>query len=252
MGRLDAKVALISGALGGQGREEVKLFCKEGAKVIFGDLDDAKGKELESEVRKDGGEATYIRHDVTKESDWQNMVSKTVELYGQLDILINNAGVFLRGGLEETTESEWDFIHEVNSKGVFLGAKSVISTMKKSGGGSIVNISSIAGLIGTAMAPAYGASKGAVRLLTKSIAVQYGADGIRCNSVHPGIISDTGMGDGIIEYGTDNQISHLSDVPLGRFGYPYEVALAVLYLASDESRYVTGSELVIDGGRFAT
>ncbi|MBA12685.1 MAG: cyclopentanol dehydrogenase [Chloroflexi bacterium] len=251
MGRLDGKVALISGALGGQGKEEVKLFCREGAKVIFGDLDDKKGKELESEVRKYGGEATYIRHDVTQESDWENAVSKTLELYGKLDILINNAGVFLGKGLEDTTEAEWDLVESVNSKGVFLGAKSVISAMKESGAGSIINISSIAGLVGTAMAPVYSATKGAVRLLTKSIAVQYGPDGIRCNSVHPGIISDTGMGDGIIEYGIANEISQLSEVPLGRFGYPYEVALAVLYLASDESSYVTGAELVIDGGRFA-
>ena len=123
--------------------------------------------------------------------------------------------------------------------------------MKESGAGSIINISSIAGLVGTAMAPVYSATKGAVRLLTKSIAVQYGPDGIRCNSVHPGIISDTGMGDGIIEYGIANEIAQLSEVPLGRFGYPYEVALADLYLASDESSYVTGAELVIDGGRFA-
>ena len=247
MGRLDGKVALISGATGGQGSEEVRLFCREGAKVVFGDIDDEKGKALEQEIRKTSREATYIRHDVTSESDWNNVVSKTVELYGSLDILINNAGVFLKKSLEDTSEIEWDFVHNVNSKGVFLGAKSVISAMKKSGGGSIVNISSIAGLAGV-QSSAYAASKGAVRLLTKSIAVQYGADGIRCNSVHPGIISDTDMGDGLIEYGITNEINQLADFPLGRFGYPKEIAMGVLYLASDESRYVTGSELVIDGG----
>ena len=247
MRRLNNKVALISGATGGQGSVEVKLFCSEGAKVIFGDIDDEKGKALETEVRNFGGEATYVHLDVTSESDWQKAVSKSVELYGKLDILINNAGVFLRKTLEETSECEWDFVQSINSKGVFLGSKSAISAMKKSGGGSIVNISSIAGLIGV-VALAYGASKGAVRLLTKSIAVQYGPDGIRCNSVHPGIIRETGMGDTLIE---NLEEDYLSDIPLGRFGIPIEIALAVLFLASDESSYMTGSELVLDGGLVA-
>jgi cyclopentanol dehydrogenase len=247
MRRLNNKVALISGATGGQGSVEVKLFCSEGAKVIFGDIDDEKGKALETEVRNSGGKATYVHLDVTSESDWQKAVSKSVELYGKLDILINNAGVFLRKNLEDTTEEEWDFVQSINSKGVFLGSKSTISAMKKSGGGSIVNISSIAGLIGVG-ALAYGASKGAVRLLTKSIAVQYGPDGIRCNSVHPGIIRETGMGDTLIE---NLEEDYLSDIPLGRFGIPIEIALAVLFLASDESSYMTGSELVLDGGLVA-
>ena len=247
MGRLEGKVAIISGASSGQGRDEVKLFCDEGAKVIFGDIQDEKGKALETEVRNSDGEATYVHLDVTSESDWQKAVSKSVELYGKLDILINNAGVFLRKTLEETSECEWDFVQSINSKGVFLGSKSTISAMKKSGGGSIVNISSIAGLIGVG-ALAYGASKGAVRLLTKSIAVQYGPDGIRCNSVHPGIIRETGMGDTLIE---NLEEDYLSDIPLGRFGIPIEIALAVLFLASDESSYMTGSELVLDGGLVA-
>ena len=251
MGRLDNKVALISGATGGQGSLEVQLFCDEGAKVIFGDIQDEKGKALETEVRNSGGDATYVHLDVTSESDWQKAVSKSVELYGKLDILINNAGVLLIKNLEETSESEWDFVHDVNSKGVFLGSKSAISAMKISDGGSIVNISSIAGLIGTAMAPAYGASKGAVRLLTKSIAVQYGPDGIRCNSVHPGIIKDNPMGEKVLQNSPVSNDQLLADVPLGRFGLSKEIAMGVLYLASDESRYVTGSELVIDGGRFA-
>jgi len=251
MGRLKSKVALISGATGGQGSAEVKLFCSEGAKVVFGDLDDAKGKLLEEEVRNSGGEATYVHLDVTIESDWQKAVSKSVETYGQLDILVNNAGVLLTKHLEETSESEWDFVHSVNLKGVFLGSKSVIAAMKKSDGGSIINISSIAGLIGTAMAPAYGASKGGVRLLTKSIAVQYGSDGIRCNSVHPGIIKDNPMGEKVLQNSPISKEQLLSDVPLGRFGFSKEIAMGVLYLASDESSYVTGSELVIDGGRFA-
>jgi len=250
MGRLNGKVALISGGSIGQGKEEVSLFCEEGAKVVFGDIRDKEGYLLERKLRSQSFDATYLHLDVTKESDWKNAVAKTVELHTNLDILINNAGIYFRKGLEETTEEEWDYVHNINSKGVFLGAKSVISAMKKSGGGSIVNISSMAGLIGS-QALAYGASKGAVRLLSKSIAVQYGTDAIRCNSVHPGIISDTHMGDGLIEYGINNGIDQLSDVPLGRFGLPKEIAMGVLYLASDESRYVTGSELVIDGGFFA-
>ena len=245
MRRLNNKVALISGATGGQGSVEVKLFCSEGAKVIFGDIDDEKGKALETEVRNFGGEATYVHLDVTSESDWQKAVSKSVALYGKLDILINNAGVFLRKNLEDTTEEEWDFVQSINSKGVFLGVKSVISAMKESGGGSIVNISSMAGLVASSRAPAYGASKGAVRLLTKSIAVQYGSDGIRCNSVHPGLIEETGMGDRLIEK-AGNMI--LAGTPLGIYGTPRDIALGVLFLASDESSYITGSELVIDGG----
>ena len=251
MGRLEGKVALITGATGGQGSVEVKLFCQEGAKVVFGDIDDEKGKALEKEIRNSGGEATYIHLDVTSESNWQNVVSETVELYGKLDILVNNAGVLLVKHLEETSESEWDFVQSVNLKGVFLGSKSVIAAMTKSDGGSIINISSIAGLIGTAMAPAYGASKGGVRLLTKSIAVQYGSAGIRCNSVHPGIIKDNPMGEKVLQNSPVSKEQLLSDVPLGRFGFSKEIAMGVLYLASDESSYVTGSELVIDGGRFA-
>ena len=251
-GRLEGKVALISGGTGGQGTTEVKLFCSEGAKVIFGDINDEKGKALETEVRNSGGDATYVHLDVTSESDWQKAVSKSVEIYGQLDILINNAGFFLRKTLEETSESEWDFVQNVNSKGVFLGSKSVISAMKKSGGGSIVNISSIAGLTGSPMS-AYGASKGAVRLLTKSIAVQYGSDGIRCNSVHPGTLGEgTEMGVEFLSPENSAAVNRILGLTvLGRLGKPIEIAMGVLYLASDESSYVTGSELVIDGGMFA-
>ena len=252
MDRLEGKVALISGGTGGQGTTEVKLFCSEGAKVIFGDINDEKGKLLEEEVRNSGGDATYVHLDVTSESDWQKAVSKSVEIYGQLDILINNAGVILMKGLEDTTEEEWDFVQNVNSKGVFLGSKSVISAMKKSGGGSIVNISSIAGLIGV-LSSAYGASKGAVRLLTKSIAVQYGSDGIRCNSVHPGTLGEgTEMGVEFLSPENSAAVNRILGLTvLGRLGKPIEIAMGVLYLASDESSYVTGSELVIDGGMFA-
>ncbi|MBA12690.1 MAG: cyclopentanol dehydrogenase [Chloroflexi bacterium] len=248
--RLEGKIALISGGTGGQGSTEVKLFCQEGAKVVFGDIDDEKGKKLESEVRKFGGEATYVHLDVTSESDWQKAVSKTIELYGKLNILINNAGILITKRLEETTESDWDLVQSVNAKGVFLGAKSVISAMKNSGGGSIVNISSIAGLVGRPWS-AYTASKGAVRLLTKSIAVQYGPDRIRCNSVHPGIVNDNAMGELTLANFPDSTEDLLIDTPLRRFAVSKDIAMGVLYLASDESSYVTGSELSIDGGTYA-
>ena len=254
MGRLDNKVALISGGTGGQGSTEVKLFCEEGAKVVFGDVRDKEGKALEEDIRNSGGDATYINLDVTQESDWKNAVSKTVDLYGQVNILINNAGVIVVKGLEDTTEEEWDFVQNINAKGVFLGAKSVISAMKESNGGSIVNISSIAGLIGSPMS-AYGASKGAVRLLTKSIATQYGPYGIRCNSVHPGtLMPDSSIMTSRTSFFADPKIGDaiLNSTPLGRFAEPIDIAMGVLYLASDESSYVTGSELVIDGGKFAT
>ena len=240
--RLEGKIALISGGTGGQGSTEVKLFCQEGAKVVFGDIDDEKGKKLESEVRKFGGEATYVHLDVTSESDWQKAVSKTIELYGKLNILINNAGILITKRLEETTESDWDLVQSVNAKGVFLGANSVISAMKNSGGGSIVNISSIAGLVGRPWS-AYTASKGAVRLLTKSIAVQYGPDRIRCNSVHPGIVNDNAMGELTLANFPDSTEDLLIDTPLRRFAVSKDIAMGVLYLASDESSYVTGSEL---------
>jgi len=249
-GRLEGKVALISGGTGGQGGTEVELFCQEGAKVVFGDIDDEKGKKLEAEVRKSGREATYVHLDVTSESDWKHAVSKTVELYGKLNILINNAGILITKRLEETTESDWDLVQSVNAKGVFLGAKSVISAMKNSGGGSIVNISSIAGLVGRPWS-AYTASKGAVRLLTKSIAVQYGPDRIRCNSVHPGIVNDNAMGELTLANFPDSTEDLLIDTPLRRFAVSKDIAMGVLYLASDESSYVTGSELSIDGGTYA-
>ncbi len=249
MGRLDNKVALISGGTGGQGTAEVKLFCDEGAKVVFGDLDDAKGKALESDVRKDGGEATYVHLDVTSESDWQKAVSKTIDLYNGLDVLVNNAGVLVVKDLEETTESDWDFVYAVNTKGPFLGIKSTLSIMKKSGGGSIINTSYMAVLFGSPL-PAYGSSKAAVANLTKSIAVQYGSDGIRCNSVHPGSLKGTLMGDVYLD---DPEFTkkRLSQIPLNRIGTLTDVAMAVLYLASDESSYVSGLELTVDGGMLA-
>ena len=244
MGRLDGKVALISGGSKGQGAAEAKLFAQEGAKVVLGDILDEEGKKVEVEINDTGGDAKYVHLDVTSEDAWDAAVREAVDSYGKLDILVNNAGILLRKGVEETSVDEWDRIQDVNSKGVFLGTKAAIPAMREAGGGSIVNISSIAGLRGST-STAYGASKGLVRLLTKSTAVQYGPEGIRCNSVHPGII-ETDMTEEMLDSAGREQ--WLDRTPLRMIATPHDVALGVLYLASDESRYVTGSELVIDGG----
>ena len=244
MGRLDTKVALISGGSKGQGAAEAKLFAQEGAKVVLADILDDEGKKIEAEINETGGEAMYLHLDVTSEADWAAAVRATVDSYGKLDILVNNAGILLRKGVEETSAEEWDRIQDVNSKGVFLGVKAAIPAMREAGGGSIVNISSIAGLRGST-STAYGASKGLVRLLTKSTAVQYGPEGIRCNSVHPGII-ETDMTEEMLD--SVGREQWLARTPLRIIANAHDVALGVLYLASDESRYVTGSELVIDGG----
>lgn len=245
MARLSGKVALISGGARGQGAEEARLFVEEGAKVIFTDILDEEGKKLEAELNEMGGDSQYIHLDVTDEDQWDSVVQRIVEIHGQIDILVNNAGILLEKGVEETSEEEWDRIQDVNSKGVFLGIRAVLPAMREAGSGSIVNISSVAGLIGSVYA-AYGASKGAVRLLTKSTAVQYGPEGVRCNSVHPGVI-ETDMTEGMLS-DPQTRERRLQNTPLGTFAVARDVAYAVLYLASDESRYVTGSELVIDGG----
>ena len=241
MGRLEGKVALISGGAQGQGESEVRLFAKEGARIVFGDILDAKGKKVEAEINEAGGVAKYVHLDVTDEKDWNSAAKLLSKLYGKLDILVNNAGIAMAGkNLEEVTREEWDRIQEVNSKGVFLGVKAALPYMKASGGGSIVNISSMAGIVGVPGISAYTASKGAVRLLTKSIAVEYGPQNIRCNSVHPGYIK-TEMISGLLA-NKEAMSNRLDITPLGIFATARDVALSVLYLASDESRYVTGSE----------
>ena len=242
--RLEGKVALISGGARGMGAEEALLFAREGARVVIGDVLD-EGRDIAAQIP--GGQAIFVRLDVTREGDWQRAVSLAEEVYKRLDILVNNAGISATGGIEDTTEEEWDRVMEVNAKGVFLGTKYAIPAMQRSGGGSIINISSQLGIVAMSeSSPQYIASKGAVRLLTKSTAIQYAADGIRCNSVHPGPIV-TPMTEG---RRSDAAVRSLmeSRIPLGRYGEAIDVAYGVLYLASDESSFVTGSELVIDGG----
>ena len=248
--RLEGKVALISGGARGQGAVEAKLFAREGAKVVFGDILDESGKQVEAEIREAGGEAAYVHLDVTREDDWRTAVNTAIDRYGKLDILVNNAGILIRKGIEDTTEEDWDRIMGVNAKGAFLGTKHSIPAMRQAGGGSIVNISSTAGLVASPSGSAsYTASKGAVRLLTKSTAIQYAKEGIRCNSIHPGPI-DTDM---IQETLTDSAKleERMQRLPMGRVGTADEIAYGVLYLASEEASFVTGSELVIDGGTTA-
>ncbi len=242
--RLEGKVALISGGARGMGAEEALLFAREGAKVVIGDVLQ-EGRDVAGSIP--GGAAVFTRLDVTSERDWQRAVSLAEEIYGRLDILVNNAGVSAVGGIEDTTVEEWDRVISVNAKGVFLGTREAIPAMQRAGGGSIINISSQLGIVAMSeSSPQYIASKGAVRLLTKSTAIQYAADGIRCNSVHPGPIV-TPMTE---ERRSDSSVRELmvSRIPLGRYGEAIDVAYGVLYLASDESTFVTGSELVIDGG----
>ena len=243
--RLEGKVALISGGARGMGAEEALLFANEGAKVVIGDVLESEGRDVAASIPD--GAAVFARLDVTSEDDWRAAVAMAEERYGRLDILVNNAGVSATGGIEDTTVEEWDRVMSVNAKGVFLGTKYAIPAMQRSGGGSIINISSQLGIVAmNESSPQYIASKGAVRLLTKSTAIQYAADGIRCNSVHPGPIV-TPMTEG---RRSDAGVRTLmeSRIPLGRYGEAIDVAYGVLYLASDEASFVTGSELVIDGG----
>jgi NAD(P)-dependent dehydrogenase (short-subunit alcohol dehydrogenase family) len=245
--RLAGKVVLISGGARGMGAAEARLFAREGARVAIGDVLEGEGRAVEAEITAKGGAAFFVRLDVTREADWERAVSSTVDRFGMCNVLVNNAGIGAASRLEDTTAEAWDRVMEVNAKGVFLGSKAVIPAMRHAGGGSIVNISSQLGIVGMDnSSPQYQASKGAVRLLTKLTALQYAREGIRANSVHPGPIitpmTEQRRGD------PANYRLMLSRIPLGRYGEAEEVAYGVLYLASDESAYVTGSELVIDGG----
>jgi 3alpha(or 20beta)-hydroxysteroid dehydrogenase len=245
MGRLDGKVALISGGARGMGEQEARLFAAEGARVVITDVLDDDGKQTAADI---GAAATYHHHDVTRETDWTSVVDAVLAEHGQIDVLINNAGIFRFGATTTTTEDEYRQVIDVNQIGVFLGMKSVLPHMIERRSGSVINISSVAGLMGSPGMIAYGASKWAVRGMTKGAAKEVAAFGVRVNSIHPGII-DTPMGQQFDEAGVMQIV--LQQVPVGRQAEAVEVARLALYLASDDSIYSTGSEFVVDGGMTA-
>lgn len=242
--RLKDKVAIITGAANGMGAAEAKLFAKEGAKVVATDLDEKNLAVLEEEIKAAGGEVLSVKQDVTSEEEWAALISKTIEAYGKLDILVNNAGIAINKNFSNMEMSEWNKVMDVNLNGCVLGMKYCIPEMQKNSKGSVVNISSIGGIVGMAGSSPYTAAKGALRALTKSAAVEYGKDEVRVNSVHPGIIKTPMVADTMEAampfYETYTQLPYMGD--------PDDVAYGVLFLASDESRFMTGAELVIDGG----
>lgn len=242
--RLQGKVAIITGAANGMGAAEARLFAKEGAKVVATDLNEEKLNEVVADVKAAGGEITGIKQNVASEEEWKAVVAKTVELYGKVDVLVNNAGVAMSKNFATMEMDEWNWVMDINLNGCVLGMKYAIPEMQKVGGGSVINISSIGGIVGMAGSSPYTAAKGALRSLSKSAAVEYGKDKIRVNSVHPGIIvtpmTAPSMEDAMPYYKMHTQLPY--------FGNPEDVAHGVVFLASDESRFMTGAELVIDGG----
>lgn len=247
MGRVDGKVAIVTGAGHGIGRATAQLLAEEGASVAVTDVDDTAGQETVKEIVQSGGEAAFFDHDVTLEEDWARVVAEVEDTYGVPDVLVNNAGIYRIEPLAETTVEDWKALMDVNVTGVFLGLKHCTPRMEENGRGSVINLSSVAGLVGLSGHANYGASKGAVRTLTKDAAMELADAGVRVNSVHPAYI-DTQMA----EYGAKVQEATKEELgamhPLGHMGEPADVAYAVVYLASDESTFVTGSEFVIDGG----
>ena len=245
--RLEGKVAIITGGARGQGATEARMFAQEGARVVIGDIRDELGMQVEAEIRELGGEAVYLHLDVTSDDDWQRAIETAERQFGKVDVLVNNAAIVLRKDIEETTGEDWDNIMEINAKGVFLGTKAVIPAMRRAGGGSIINISSISGLVSIGP-PAYIATKGAVRLFTKSTAIQYASENIRANSIHPGSVDTDMRREGMGDQTPEEIQARIDNIPLGRVGTTEDISYGALFLASEESSFMTGSELVIDGG----
>jgi NAD(P)-dependent dehydrogenase (short-subunit alcohol dehydrogenase family) len=248
--RLAGKVAIITGAGAGIGRAAALLFAREGAKVVVADYDSERGAETVGIIREDGGEARFIQVDVSKAADAERMARATVETYGKLDVLVNNAGIYMQANAVEMMEEDWDRILDVNLKGVFLCSKYCIPEMIKGGGGSIVNIGSEAGIVGIKNQVAYNVSKSGVIALTKSMALDFALDNVRVNCLCPGRTL-TPLVEKVINEAQDPESTRRAleeDRPLERMGRPEEIAAGILYLASDESPYATGSTLSIDGG----
>lgn len=251
MKRVEGRTAIVTGAALGLGRASALMLAREGARLVLTDVLESDGATVRDEIAAIGGEAIFLRHDVASEADWIAVMERARERFGRLDVLVNNAGVALSANVEETSLEQWRWLMSINLDGVFLGVKHAVAAMKPRGG-SIINLSSIEGLIGDANLAAYDASKGGVRLLTKSAALHCARAGykIRVNSIHPGYIK-TPMVDAYVASQSDPaavtaELNRLH--PLGHIGEPDDIAYGVVYLASDESKFVTGAELVIDGG----
>ncbi|MER9597196.1 MULTISPECIES: glucose 1-dehydrogenase [unclassified Mesorhizobium] len=255
MSRVAGKVALITGAGLGLGRAAALLLAAQGARVVVTDIDDALARQTAELIVQNGGESLHLRHDVSNPDDWPPVMEAVKQRFGRLDVLVNNAGIAIARNIEDTSLQEWRRTMAVNLDGVFFGCQQGIALMKKTGGGSIINLSSIDGIIGEAELAAYCASKGGVRTLTKAVAVHCAERryGIRCNSIHPGYIWTPQTENYLRDLGTLEQekASALARHPLGFLGEPNDIAYMVLYLASDESKFVTGSEMVVDGGYLA-
>ena len=244
--RLANKVAIITGGTGNLGNIQVRRFASEGASIIIADIDSEKGKQIQRNIQKDYSNVIFTYLDVTKESSWIELINKTEQLFGPPTILVQNAGIYRSGKILDTDGEQWDSIMNVNAKGVFLGTKSVLPKMIAAGGGSIVNISSTAGILGSRISTAYNPSKAAVRVFTKSTALQYAKNNVRANSIHPGPVESDMLNQ--VYPGKNLKIERGSEIPLGRFASAIDVCNAALFLASDESSYMTGAELVVDGG----
>jgi NAD(P)-dependent dehydrogenase (short-subunit alcohol dehydrogenase family) len=248
--RLAGKVALITGGASGMGQSEATIFAREGARVLVADVLEVEGRQVAEKITAGGGQARFVKLDVTSEADWERAVAGAVEAFGRLDVLVNNAGISGTFDPDTLSTAAWDALMNVNAKGVFLGMKHAIPRMREAGGGAIVNISSISGFVGQpSVHMGYNASKGAVRIMTKAAAVQYAKDGVRVNSVHPGFMPP--MRTSKASADPRWRAAMLAAVPMGREGRVEEVAHAVLFLASDEASYITGTELVVDGGYLA-